>query len=480
MIPFGEWLPDQPENMERATEALNVYSAANGYLPHCSFSVISSALDSRARGAQSFKDSSEDVYTYAGTTASLYDVSDSPTDVTRSGDPYATANEDIWEMTKWGDQCIATNYFDEPQEITLGGSNFADLGGSPPRAKYIATVGNFVVLGYINDSVDGVVPNRVHWSAFEDATGWTPGTSQSDIQDLLGNGGAVRKVIGGDYGIVFQDRAIQRMDYVGTPLVFQFNEVEPEKGAWMSGGVVQFGRSVYYISRDGFYELVDGSTSYPIGHEKVNRYFLADFDASYPHRVTAAIDMQNSSIVWSYPGVGNSGGTPNKQIIYNWVTKKFTRAELEIDLLFRGLSIGYTLDQLDPFGTLDTLPASLDSMSWKGGAETLYGFDTSFRYGSFSGPALDAVVETEEHGGNDRTYISAVRPHVEGGTPTVQIATRDNLTDNVTLSAEASLAATGRANVRSNSRYARVRVNISGGFDHAVGVEVTGRKAGRQ
>lgn len=482
MIPFAPWRPDQPLR-EHANGTMNVYPGLTSYLPFPGFASFSSALAERARGAEAFKDTSDTVYIYAGTETNLYEIASTPTEVSRVGSPYATTLENNWEFTKFGNKCIATNFDDTPQIITFGDPNFTDLTTSPPRAKHIATVGNFVVLGYIFDAVDGEVSYRIQWSGFENETQWVPGTNQSDRQDLLGAGGSVRKIIGGDYGIVFQERAIWRMDYEGVPRIFNIREIEPERGAWMSGGVINYGRSTFYIAQDGVYELVDGSYSQPIGSEKVNNFLINDLDANYLNRVSAAVDPKRNVIIWSYPGQGNSGGTPNKALIYNWVTKEFSPADLTIDLIFRGLTISSTLEDLDSFGDLDSLAFSLDSSVWKGGSLTLSGFNTSFEFGFFNGMPLDAVVETPEFGGEFVQYINGVRPYVEsnGGTQTVQIITRDDLSSTPVVNAATSItAATRMADVRESARYMRVRVNCTGGFENAHGIDAELQNAGMQ
>ena len=56
-------------------------------------------------------------------------------------------------------------------DVETGGS-FADLGGSPPQAKYIWAAGDFVVLGYLKTGADEF-PQDIHWSGLNDATYWT-------------------------------------------------------------------------------------------------------------------------------------------------------------------------------------------------------------------------------------------------------------------------------------------------------------------
>ena len=91
-----------------------------------------------------------------------------------------------------------------------------DLDAAAPKAKTMAVIKDFVMVGDTNDGTDGDQPNRVWWPAINDPTNWpTPGSSsaaqvQSDYQNLPGTG-RVQKVapaIGGADGAVFCERGI--------------------------------------------------------------------------------------------------------------------------------------------------------------------------------------------------------------------------------------------------------------------------------
>ena len=487
MIPFAEWLPDLPDYKNPgATVAKNVVPLAMSYGQVRSKSAVSSALGAYARGGIGVRDSAGDSYLYVGTGVGLYQLNASNAwdDVTNTGGAYTTASDGGWEFAKWGEKIIATNFADNPQIITIGGANFADLSGSPPKARHVAVVGNFVVLGNTYDAVDFNVPNRVRWSAIEDEAGWTTGTSQSDYQDLLGGGGWVQRIIGGEYGLVFQERSIWRMTYVGTPTVFQFDNIEPELGTRAAGSVIQYGRRVFYLGQDGFYMLMDGTQSMPISANKVSQWFFDDLDSTYEYRISAAVDPEQTLVYWSYPGTGNTAGTPNKLIVYNWTTQRWSYVEIETETLVQMQSYGYTLEDLDAFGDLDTLPFSLDSRVWNGGSFALGLFSTDHKLAYMAGTALSAVIETGEvqFFPGRKSLLCCARPIVEGSsaTATVQIGTRDTLSGSVSWTSAASLSADGKASVRAGARYHRIRCNISGGFDHAQGVEFDAKQAGRR
>lgn len=489
LIPFGEYTPDLPPYLNTgATVAKNVIPFGNDYAAFPSPVVYSSnGLNSACKGAFSGRSNAGSAYNFAGSGTKLYRLTGGAfDDVSIAGD-YSTAADDVWEFTQWGQQVLATNYTDPIQTYTMGTStDFANLGGTPPKARHIGVVRDFVVTANTNDT-DGALPYRVRWSALGNEASWTVSSvTQADYQNLDGPGGWCQKVVGGEYGVIFQERAIWRMTYVGSPTVFQFDQVEFGRGTPAPNSVTKVGNFIFYLGIDGFY-IFDGQQSIPIGENRVNKTFYDDLDQTYLYNISSAVDPEKQVIYLAYPGVGNNNGRPNKILMYNYspnATKRWSYAETETEWIFLSLGEGYTLDGLDTVSTnLDLLEFSLDSRVWTGNVRNLSGFNSSHKMVNYTGTALDATIETGEatlHE-NHRTQVTKVRPVVDGtsATVTVQLGTRNALSESVTWDSSVSLNSTGDAPVRTNARFHRARVNISGDFNFAQGIEVVDfRKAG--
>lgn len=485
MIRFGPYLPDLPafEN-PGVTRAINVLPSATAYLPWPSQSVYSNALDSRCRGAISARDKDGNVYLYAGDSAKLYSLADDTfSDASKTGSPaYALADDENWEFATWNQKVIgvcgvnqaATNNM---QAITFGASNFADVSGAP-QARHIAVIRDFVVVGNTWDASDGLVPNRVRWSAKGDETDWTIAAStQADKEDLAG-GGWVQRITGGEYGLIFADNAVWRMSYIGSPIVFQFDEILPGRGTPAPGSVAQIGDNVFFLSQEGFEVIVNGSTSQPIGAHRINRTFFSEFDASAADRITSVADPVSNRVFWAYPGSGNRDGEPNKVLCYDYAADKWTYSDQYVQQLFVANTPGYTMDGLDSVNSnLDLLGPSLDSRVWMGGAPKIGVFDDANKLSWWSGSNMSAIIETAEFEATPgrRSLLSAVRPLVDGGSTTVQIGHRNRQQDSLTWMSAASTNSSGLATMRKNARYHRVRLNISGGFTKAIGADVQAR-----
>lgn len=477
MIEFGEWLPDQPRLRNPGCPVVkNVLPHSRGYIPFPATQTYSSALNGFCYGATYARDKNNNVVVYAGSATKLESLSTGGwTDVTRlSGGAYATTER--WEFVQFGEDIIATNFVDDIQSITMGGANFAALGGTPPKARHITTARNFVLLGNLNDSGDGLVPRRVQWCALNDPTDWTASAvTQSDSEDLSNAGGWIHRLVGREHVLVYQERAITRMDYVGTPAVWSFDEIEPSLGLLAPGALVNVGQTDFFLSERGFQMLQSGARAEPIGVDRVDRFVLDDIDYSALNRITSGLDLRSHRLFWCYPGAGNNGGTPNKIVVYDYGINRWSYAEIDIQAILSAATPAYTLEELDSVSaSLDALAVSLDSPAWQGGTPQLAFFDTSHQLGFFSGSPLTGSIETAEHEltPGARSLLTATRPLIDGGSTTVAIGSRNLQSSSIDWLPADSMRTTGRTTRRKNARYHTLRVAPSSSWTYAQGIDV--------
>ncbi len=473
IIEFADHTPDMPQ-LASGGNHKNAIPYIKSYKKFARLEAYSDALGAYCRGAFASINSEGAISIYAGDATKLYRLNGmSFADV--SSATYTGQGDDMWEFAQFNSKLIATNFADVMQIATIGSGSFAALSGTPPKARHIGIVREFVVVGNTNDS-DGNVPYKVRWAGIGDETAWTiSATTQADQQMLRGDDGWVQAIVGGEYGVIFKERSIYRMTYVGSPVVFQFDKLEDSRGLLCPRGWIKVGGLIFYISSDGFYVLA-GSQSVPIGANRVDKTFIADLDETYLYRVTCCVLPQDKVVIFSYPGSGSTDGTPNRILMYNWESKKWCPAEFNHELVFRAISIGVTLDGLDSFfASLDSTTPSLDSKVWMGGALQAAAFDTDHKLSYFTGAALDATFETGETSVFDgqRADVQEVRALVDGGTHTVQMGTRETQAASVAWGSVATENGSGLCPVRSNSKYHRVRVNVTGEFTDAVGAEIT-------
>ena len=222
---------------------------------------------------------------------------------------------------------------------------------------------------------------------------------------------------------------------------------------------------MFFLANDGFFAF-DGQQLIPIGSEKVNDFFLEDFDSNYADRMSAAVDPLNEVAMWSYTSTASPSGQPDKIIMYNFVLGKWSIAEIEADYLAPIFSSGYTVDALDNLAaTVDALTIQLDDRFYKGG-QYVFGGAYGDKIYAFSGAPLQATIETAEApvSMGKHSMISRVYPYYEDGNVTVSIGTRDTQSATPTFSSAVSPNDDGFSPFRANGRYHRARLVLSDGW----------------
>jgi len=503
VIPFGAWRPDAAGiNTPAVSEARNVLPSPIGFKSLAGPVAVTNALQDDCLGAAVVLGDDGSTFPFAGDATKLYRLTAATwSDVSKPGEIitaedasnitdeaaatitsegfYATPAGERWRFELFGQYVIATNYLDVVQYYELGTSEaFDDLPGSPPSARYVAIVRDFVVLGAING-----YETRVHWSGLNDAEVWTPGTASSDYQDQP-TGGPITGLLGGATGYIFQKSRVTRMTFVpGSEAVFQFDEVQGGKGLVAPNSLVKLGDQAFYLASDGFYRMdLNSGGQQQIGVNKWRTYFMGDYRAGTEGEILGAADPINPIILWAYISRDNSGTTPDRLLIYDRVLDEATFANISVEALASWTTSDVTLDTMNDYGTIDTLPYSLDSPFWKAGASVIGIFGTDNRLAFLQGANLEARITTSDGQSPGRAYIRATRPAVDSTAATVAIAARERDGDAVTFGASEAMEDTGEIPAHSSGFLARARITIPAGATWTTlkGIETIAKRLGKR
>ena len=466
-LTFGEWMPDQPSVSGALTDAKNVVSQAIGYGPFpapVTFSTSNAAEDLTALYAA--KQPNGDTALFAAGSSKIYTVSGVGA-ITEVKTGMTTGSNDRVRFTQFGKTVITTNNAERLQAWTLGTStSFANLSATAPIAKYITVVRDFVVVGNTLETTQQQY--RVRWSALNDETDWTENVNtQSDYQDIP-DGGQIVGTRGGEFGLIFLERAIHRMTYVGTPFIFQFDNISRGKGCMVAGSLAQYQGLTFFLSDDGFYTC-DGQNVTAIGAEKVDRFFLDNASDSDYNSMSAAVDPIRKLVIWNYKTVNGNRNV----LIYNFKTQKWTYGDAGTDYLSEASTSSVTLEQLDSISnSIDALTTSLDSRLYVGGKYFLGG-TLGTRVMSFTGANQTAVISTGDLDIGANSVVTLARPIVDNGSATVAIASRTLLNQGVSFNTAVAASSENRVPLRSAGRYHRLKVTPTGNnWNNAVSVDV--------
>jgi len=476
MLPLGDFTPDQSQFASGVVQARNTLRTASGYRPLPSAQRISATAIPPLATALTLARNTDDVVVViaAGGDGNLYRYDRSTRGwllVTTTA--YPAMN---WFFVEFGNQLIAANGVSKLQAYDLGtGSHiFADLSASAPQAKFLTLIKDQLFAGSYPDATTGTMQlARVGWSAVDDPTNWTPDlTVLSDFQDNP-DCGALTGLVGGSYGVALFEKTVKRITFVGPPVIYQFDPVLSAHGCVAAGSVVAHLNFVFYLSSAGFM-MFDGNGATPIGAEQVDRWFFSNVNPSTIDQMRGGVDPVNHVVVWVYPSSGSSYCTDC--LIYNYVLQKWSHGDLHVSCLGVVAQPGYTLDELDPFGTVDTLPVSLDDRFW-GGDKLLFAgaIDNDGYLCNLNGPPAQAVFDTREVliGGPRRAMLQAFYPLVEGDGSMVsaQVFSRGRNSSTWKTSPVLVENFEGWIGARTEGRFHRIRIFIDGYWTHAVGLE---------
>lgn len=482
LVPAAEYRPDvSPLNSSFTDELVNVLCADGGYIPAPAFETLAAAFPGVPRGWLTVRSLDGTVRFFAATDTDLYllDNTDLSWDnVSKVSGGYNANQESPWSMRSFGSYVIAVNANDDPQVYQIGTDVlFRNLGGSPPRASFVRTWGDFVVLLGLPTH-----PNRAHWSGLNDCEFWTPGTNSCDYQDFP-DGGRLQGASEATNPLILMEEAIYLGTFVpGSVEIYTFQKLHDKRGASSPYSIASRGSLTFFADTGGFFQISADGALTPIGYEKVDRTVFRELSSSAISRIQGAIDPFYSRVYWAldYAGLG----VYSEIIVYDWQIGKWTVLATEIQGLFPLAAAGITLDGLDAVSaSLDALPFSLDSKAWQGGAPLLGAFDAEGNFGAFTGDNLEATVVTQEFGDTAGGVSRTTRcyPVVDAAEVYMSIGQRFRRTDAVTWLPEAAPSSnTGQVRKRSRARFHRFKIRIPAGVDwtHLQGVDADVASAG--
>lgn len=379
-----------------------------------------------------------------------------------------------WQFAQTGNLLFGTQGNEPLQVFTLGSSTaFANSAGSPPQAAYISVVGRFLVLSGLTSQ-----PYRIQWSGlgdFNSSASWTSGTNSSDFQDFT-DGGIVRGVAGGEFGVVFQDQAIRRMSYIpGSAFIFQIERLTQDLGLFAPFSIIRAGTTVYFYANKGFHKIEAGGLPEQIGRERVDRTFLTDLDKTNLQLFMGAADPRTSFIYFAYKSTGGTSGLFDKIIGYDPALDRFFPLSITGEYLLGISQPGITLESLDTISSsIDAMTLTLDAYATSVQPQIAQ-FDVNHKLGYFTGTNLEATLESAEQGTDgQRIFVNGFRPITDAGSFYGSVSYRETQQDTAISTTEiARNSRTGRCDMRRSTRYARFKVRVPAGtsWSFSAGVE---------
>jgi hypothetical protein len=473
-ILFGEYKPDQPAGLnDGLTIADGVYPIASGYAPLPSFAPMQNgALAERCIGAGGYRHG-DAPYLFAATTTHIYTYSSAGYASVASG---LAGTQDLGAcFCPYGSFMLATNGNDPIKMFDPASpSAMTDLGGSPPTARYLTVVRGFVVAGYVGGS--GL---RIAWSDNGNPASWVPGgASEAGQYDMAGSGD-VTGIVGGEYGLVFQEDRILRMTYTADDTVWQFDEIVTNAGCAAPKSLASWGKLSFFWSNRGFMAC-DGVSVQAIGDEKVDRTFRTLIDRGYYGSMSAVVDPTRALYIVAVP----SADPTTAVFLYNYAQARWTTATLTSECLFSALSLASSVEDLDAlYPSIDADGLVMDGAALRGGVPACMVFDGAHRLGTLSGPPMAATIAdaTRELSPSARSRIRSIRPLTDYAGAIIMVAGANRLGEAARETSYPAAQANGTYRCRENWNLTRVTLAMPAGgrWTYAQGYDVDVVAGGR-
>jgi len=279
--------------------------------------------------------------------------------VTKTSDATNYGNSERWQSAFLGSALLMNNGVGTPQYMQPNGTRFADLPSWPANVitGCIKPYNAFLVMtGY--ETSGAKYPYTVRWSDT-----YNPTTVPSDYNIASTTNLAGENVLTGRYGnlidqlplnnanMIYAQRGVFAMDYIGSPLVFSFREVFTDDGIINRGAVATFFNQHLVVGNNDIY-IHDGNSKRSIVDNRVRRTFYNAVQDTRSVTCTAIYDRSEVWITYADEDAA-SVQNANKALIYNWTQDAFTFLDLP-----NVRAIG-TSDVLDTSGAWDN-----NSQSW--------------------------------------------------------------------------------------------------------------------
>ena len=468
MTPIAGWLPDaDPVTPGVLTDCMHVVSTPAGYAgaPSAVQTTVAS-LGTDCRGAVVASDLIGTRRVFAGTQTKINLLSGNAwLDKSKSGG-YVGSSESRWSFAQFGDTTMASNLSDAMQS-SVAGAVFADVPNAPKAKIIVSQASNFVLAFYTNDPTYGVSADRWWCCAQSDQTNWAPNVATgANTGRLISMMGAINAaLVLGDYVVAYKTRGIYLGSFVGSPVGFQWNLIPGgPAGCIGQDAVCDIGGAHFIVGEDSFW-MFDGTRPAPIGQGEARQWFYGNSNPSWRYRTQATYDRLNNLVRINYASAASTG-LLDSTIVYNTVTKQWSRDDHNTSAAIQYIAPGTTIDGMNSYAaTIDALPAvPVDSPFWKTGGQSPSFFDWGGQLYSLNGTTGPSYIVTGDVGDDDGvSMVAKFRMRYTSRPATAIGSGQYKFNEGDAFSPGPSNAINdGKFDIRQSGRFHRFRVDMTG------------------
>ena len=235
-------------------------------------------------------------------------------------------------------------------------------------------------------------PLLIRFSDQENAADWTPSTTNTAGDLLIGSGSRIVTALETRQQIlVFTDASLHVMQYLGPPFTFGINMISENVTIASPNSAIAIEDNVFWMGNNEFYTYGGAVQKLPC---TVRDYVFSDFNQNQSEKVFAASNTSFSEVWWYYPSANSEN--VDRYVVYNYQQNIWYYGTLA-----RGAWIDRGVEQ-------NPIAAGLDGY--------LYTHENGFDDGSQNPPtAISAYIESSQFDigdGNNFSFVSRIIPDV--------------------------------------------------------------------
>lgn len=431
----------------------------------------SATLAAACYGAASVRKLDNSFRLIAGTLTKLYELTSTTwTDQTRVSGDYTLGADNFWRFAQFGDTTLAAAKTDALQFSSS--TVFADVtkaGNTAPKASIVETVAGFVFLFDTSETTYGDSPNRWWCAAQATYDDWVPAISTQSATGLLTS--APGRIFAGkrfgDQIVAYKERAMYIANYVGAPVIWNWQQIPGEAGCNSQEAVVNIGTADnpihLFMGADDFWRF-DGARPVPIG-APVRKTVYANLNTAYANRIKTLHDRVNSRVYFFYPSLGGNGAV-DSCVVYHYRENRWGRDDRTVEAALEYLAGGITWDTF-PYASWNAIPSTIswDSPFWTSGNPVPGLFNTTHDLVSLNGIAGNSSFTTWDMGDDNNLYLMQ-RVKVKWLTK----PTSANMTnfykasegDSLTTGSVTAMNSSSEFNILKSARWHRLQFDLAG------------------
>jgi hypothetical protein len=240
-----------------------------------------------------------------------------------------TATIRLWSHDNFGEDLLINPrdsgifYWDESNGTGSAAVNITSLAGAsdaPTVAKQVLVSDldrHIIVFGANTIGTTTQDPLLIRFGSQESLTDFTP-TATNTAGDLRLSSGStfVQAVETKQQILVFTDRSVFSMRFIGPPFTFGLQELSKNTTIMSPKSAIAIDDAVFWMGKDTFYIYAGQTQQIPC---TVREKVFLDFNESQSDKVFAAANSQWGEIWWFYPSADSE--ETNKYVIYNYLEK---------------------------------------------------------------------------------------------------------------------------------------------------------------